>query len=86
MENSTTPKTNPMDDYENGVITFDELCAIINALPQKELSEEEQEYYWKLSEQAERGDFGIAPDAKVYRGEEASRQGRAMLRAALEPQ
>jgi len=85
MEHNT-PKTNPMDDYENGLITFDELCGIILALPQKEFTPEEQEYYRKLSEKAERGEFGELPGTKVYRGEEARQQGRAMLRAALEPQ
>lgn len=79
-------KTNPMDDYENVLITFEELYAIMDAMPKREITPEEQAYYWELSEKAERGEFEIAPDVKIYRGEEAANQGRDLIRRALEPQ
>lgn len=81
-----TAKTNPMDDYENGVITFDELSGIIMAMPQRELTPAEQSYYWKLSEIVESDDFEISPGGKTYRGEEAQNQGRDLIRRALESQ
>lgn len=84
MSNSTS-KTNPMDDYENGIITFDDLCSIILAMPQRELTDEEQEYYRNLAEKAENGELGIGSNAKIYRGEEAKAEGRALFRVALEP-
>lgn len=81
---NNVPKTNPMDDYENGLITFEELCSIILSLPQRELTEKEQEYYRNLAEKAENGEMGIGSNAKIYRGEEAKAEGRALFRAALE--
>lgn len=80
------PKTNPMDDYENGLITFEELYAIILAMPQRELTDEDREYYWELAGKAERGEFEIPADAKIYRGEDAAKRGRDLIRRALEPQ
>lgn len=85
MSNSTD-KTNPMDDYENGLITFEELYVIIDSMPKRDLTSEEQAYYWALSEKAERGEFEIPADAKIWRGEEAKKQGRDFIRRALEPQ
>lgn len=84
MSNSTG-KTNPMDDYENGLINFEELYAIIDAMPKRKFTPKEQAYYWDLAEKAERGEFTIPADAKIYRGKEAAKQGRDMIRQALEP-
>lgn len=77
-----TSRTNPIDDYENGVITFEELCDIIESMPHDDVTPEEQEYYRKLALWAETAE--ISPTAKIYRGAEARQRGRDMLRKGLE--